>query len=121
MVAITVILAAVIAAFVFGMAGTSSTSKNVGLTIAANGTDNGFKVTIQGGTDLPTLNILNWSTDGSTFSRFYKLDGTTTDPMTYEVGEVLWTGSGGVNKNVRMIVRGTFADGSSQVLFDRQF
>ena len=38
MVAITVILAAVIAAFVFGLAGTTGTSKNVGLTVTANTT-----------------------------------------------------------------------------------
>jgi len=120
MVAITVILAAVIAAFVFGLAGTTGTSKNVGLTIAANGTDQGFKVTIQGGTDLPTLNLLEWSNDGSSFNVFNKTDGAA-DPRTYGVGEVLWTGANGTNTQVRLIVRGTFDDGSQQVLFDRQY
>ncbi|HUU76072.1 MAG TPA: type IV pilin N-terminal domain-containing protein [Methanoregulaceae archaeon] len=123
MVAITVILAAVIAAFVFGLAGTTGSSKNVGLTVVANGTDEGFKVTIQGGTDLPTLNMLNWSSDGSNFNRFNTTAGAA-DPTTYGVGTVLWAGSATNdvdNSNVRFIIRGTFTDGSQQVLFDRQY
>jgi len=115
MVAITVILAAVIAAFVFGLAGTTSTSKNVGLTVSANGTDDGFKVTIQGGTDLPTLTALNWSNNGTVFSPFSGDAG-----GSYEVGEILWTGDTD-NTNVKLLIRGAFTDGSQQVLFDRQY
>ncbi|HII77295.1 MAG TPA: type IV pilin [Methanolinea sp.] len=115
MVAITVILAAVIAAFVFGLAGTTSTSKNVGLTVQANGTDNGFKVTIQGGTDLPTMTNITWSNDGTNFRMF---EG---NPTTYSVGQVLSTNATTDNTNVRLLIRGTFTDGSQQVLFDRQF
>ena len=122
MVAITVILAAVIAAFVFGLAGTTGTSKNVGLTVVSNGTNEGFKVTIQGGTDLPTLNALNWSNDGSNFYAFENTEGNA-DPETYNVGTVLWTGNAEsqTNSGVRLIIRGTFNDGSQQVLFDRQY
>ena len=114
MVAITVILAAVIAAFVFGLAGTTGSSKNVGLTVSANGTT-GFLTTIQGGTDLPTMTELNWSTDGSTFNAYFGDTG-----GSYEVGQVLWANSA-ANSNVRLIIRGTFNDGSQQVLFDRQY
>lgn len=121
MVAITVILAAVIAAFVFGLAGTTSTSKNVGLTVAANGTNQGFKVTVQGGTDLLTLTMLNWSNDGSSFGTFNYASNTTVNPGgKYTVGEVLWTGAT-TNQGTKLIIRGTFTDGSSQVLFDRQY
>ncbi|OPY40294.1 MAG: hypothetical protein A4E41_01437 [Methanoregulaceae archaeon PtaU1.Bin066] len=121
MVAITVILAAVIAAFVFGLAGTTSTSKNVGLTVAANGTNQGFKITVQGGTDLPTLKMLNWSNDGSTFSQFNYANNATPNPGgSYSVGEILWTGAT-TNQGTKLIIRGTFTDGSSQVLFDRQY
>jgi len=115
MVAITVILAAVIAAFVFGLAGTTGSSKNVGLTVVANGTNDGFKVTIQGGTDLPTLTELNWSVDGAAFEAFSSDAG-----GSYEVGEILWTGAE-TNSGVKLIIRGTFTDGSQQVLFDRQY
>jgi len=115
MVAITVILAAVIAAFVFGLAGTTGTSKNVGLTVAANGTDQGFKVTIQGGTDLPTMTNMTWSNDGTNFYTFE------TNPTSFSVGQVLRTNGTVDNTNVRLIIKGVFTDGSQQVLFDRQF
>ncbi|MDD5686024.1 MAG: type IV pilin N-terminal domain-containing protein [Methanoregulaceae archaeon] len=124
MVAITVILAAVIAAFVFGLAGTTGTSKNVGLTVVTNGTNEGFKVTVQGGTDLPTLTNLQYSVDGS---NFYALNTTTggTHSGSYGVGEVLWTGENAdsdvPNNGVKLTIRGTFTDGSQQVLFDRQY
>ena len=65
MVAITVILAAVIAAFVFGLAGTTSTAKNVAVTAKFNpGLDasdakvNGIELTYQGGADNAKLNYL---------------------------------------------------------------
>jgi flagellin-like protein len=57
MVAITVILAAVIAAFAFQMTGSIETPKNVGLT-AKQISDNQLQVTVQGGTDLSTLEYL---------------------------------------------------------------
>ena len=131
MVAITVILAAVIAAFVFGLAGTTGSSKNVGLTVTSNGTwyeghsptgEAGFKVTVQGGTDLPSLTTLEWSNGGS----FELLNNTTgTDKVTtYSVGQVLWAGDSDAeyaNTGVKLILRGTFNDGSQQILFDKQF
>ena len=132
MVAITVILAAVIAAFVFGLAGTTGSSKNVGLTVTSNGTwyeghsptgEAGFKVTVQGGTDLPTLTLLKWSVDGATFEDFLTVGGVP-NPEPYEVGEVLWAGKTDAavdNTGVRLIIRGTFNDGLEQVLFDRQY
>jgi len=57
MVAITVILAAVIAAFAFQMTGNIETPKNVGLT-AKQISDNQLQVTVQGGGDLSTLKYL---------------------------------------------------------------
>ncbi|HQC13220.1 MAG TPA: type IV pilin N-terminal domain-containing protein [Methanoregulaceae archaeon] len=119
MVAITVILAAVIAAFVFGLAGTTGSSKNVGLTVVTNGSANGFDVTIQGGTDLPTLENLEWST-GGTYDNFVYLNGTDPYAGDFTVGERLWTAAT-ANNGVKLTVRGTFNDGSQQVLFDRQY
>ena len=114
MVAITVILAAVIAAFVFGLAGTTGTSKNVGLTVAKNGTDQGFDVTVQGGTDINTLDLLEFQVNSSGYGNF------SGNPTDFGVGDLLWTGAKW-NTNTRFMVRGTFSDGSEQVLFDRQY
>lgn len=114
MVAITVILAAVIAAFVFGMAGTTSTSKNVGLTATANST--GFTVNVAGGTDLATLTSLNrtYVSNGTSYQIF-----TGTYPPS--VGTVIPVVGDETGSGQRLIVTGTFKDGSNQVLFDKQF
>ena len=114
MVAITVILAAVIAAFVFGLAGSTGTAKNVGLTVSVNETDEDFRMTIQGGTDLPTLDQLK-----------YALGSSNTTPK--DVGSSPYTvGSSyplpaDTTSNIRLVITGTFKDGSTQVLFDKQF
>lgn len=113
MVAITVILAAVIAAFVFGMAGTSSTTKNVGITAAINSTSD-FRATIQGGTDLNTLTQLK-----------YAIGSANTSPVNfggspYNVGSTYSLPATSTN-NTRLVITGTFQDGSSQVLYDRQY
>ncbi len=111
MVAITVILAAVIAAFVFGLAGTTGTAKNVGLTVSANAT--AFTVTVQGGTDLNTMSQMYWSFANGTNEQV-PLGATP-----YHVGDVYVVEEGGQGEHI--ILTGTFTDGSSQVLYDRQF
>lgn len=63
MVAITVILAAVIAAFVFGMAGSVSKTKNVAL-VAEKANAYEVVITNHGGTDIGSLTSLS-ATDGS--------------------------------------------------------
>jgi len=112
MVAITVILAAVIAAFVFGLVGTQAGSKNVGLTVATNTT--GFTVTMQGGTDIGSLNNLTYTINGEV---------NTTAPSihtgSFSVGNVYYKLDPVTNS--RLIIIGAFNDGSTQVLYDRQF
>ncbi|MBP1928230.1 flagellin-like protein [Methanolinea mesophila] len=124
MVAITVILAAVIAAFVFGLAGTTGSSKNVGLTVTQNAAGLGV-VTVQGGTDIPTISNLKYSVDGGTTYKFFAVSATsgaaTTTGGTVVVGSVLYTQGGDTLSGNRFIVTGLFDDGSSQVLFDRQY
>jgi len=120
MVAITVILAAVIAAFVFGLAGSTGTAKNVGLTVA-QGTGNNVIVTIQGGTDLPQLNKLEWSIDGATFENTWNIGGTSSPPTTFTVGMKLTANVGETVSGNTFTVRGTFTDGSQQVLIERKF
>ena len=124
MVAITVILAAVIAAFVFGLAGTTGSAKSVGLTVTmGNNTaddPNVGVITIQGGTDLNQLNQLNYTISGSDTAYVTTGDGTTRARGSYNVGELVYTGDDPINGK-RLIVTGYFQDGSSQVLFDKQF
>jgi flagellin-like protein len=59
MVAITVILAAVIAAFVFGMAGNVQKTKVVATTVSQNGAN--IQITYQGGQDDATVAYLKFS------------------------------------------------------------
>jgi len=112
MVAITVILAAVIAAFVFGLAGSQTASKTVGLNVQANGTQ-GFTILITGGADVPTLNQLNYTVNGVT--------GASLAAGPYTVGQQLINSSAFELNGKRMIITGTFKDGSTVVLFDKQF
>lgn len=111
MVAITVILAAVIAAFVFGMAGTTSTTKNVGLTIKTN-TSDGVLVTISGGSDLPRLTEVKIRVNGE--------DNVTIQKNTFAVGDILY-GEAVSYKGTMVAVVGKFDDGAEQTLIEKQF
>jgi flagellin-like protein len=102
MVAITVILAAVIAAFVFGMAGNISKTKVVAFT-ASHPTSDKIVVTNMGGQDVGTLQSVNISGDVS---------GNVGNTTGSTVSLASSTGA----KHV--IVTGTFSDGTSQVLLD---
>ena len=125
MVAITVILAAVIAAFVFGLAGTTGSSKNVGLTM---GTDTaGYAtVTVQGGSDLPSMTDVYYLMDGAPTKKdfVYPYDpsatvtgNSTAFPLT--VGQVINTTDVATDHKITVIAQ--FSDGSTQTLLDRQF
>lgn len=113
MVAITVILAAVIAAFVFGLAGTTSTTKNVGVTVAVNSSTD-FRMTIQGGTDLNTLNQIKYAIGANNQSPA----GVGVAP--YSVGSNYLLPAERTN-NTLLTITGTFNDGASQVLFEKQY
>jgi len=109
MVAITVILAAVIAAFVFGLAGTTQTTKNVGLTATIN--SSGYaSITWQGGTDIDK--IASW--EGKIENGTQVVSGTSVT-----VGQVNIT-----DRDIsghRLIITAKFQDGATQVIFDKQF
>ncbi|HQJ19565.1 MAG TPA: type IV pilin, partial [Methanolinea sp.] len=125
MVAITVILAAVIAAFVFGLAGSTGTSKNVGLTVSID-SNKYVVVTIQGGSDLASLTNISYSNDaGSTYKAFVKRSGTgyavlAPSDFPLNVGQVI-NSSSTISSGDRVIIKGTFSDGSQQVLVDRVY
>jgi archaeal type IV pilus assembly protein PilA len=121
MVAITVILAAVIAAFVFGMSGNISKTKTVAVTVQKQ---NSTAITVMnnGGQDGSSLTVLNATTSpamtscdpSAGFSNGYcKISSTTNVP----VGATM-TLIGGYTAKTHVIVVGEFNDGSQQVLLD---
>jgi len=129
MVAIVVILAAVIAAFVFGMAGTTSTTKNVAVTVAIGKTAaaspaDTYVITIQGGTDLEKVMLMEYSINGATAAPVVGPDGTTalTAGAGYlDVGDLVTTGTvASPLTGKRLILTTTFTDGTAQVIFDKQ-
>jgi flagellin-like protein len=104
MVAITVILAAVIAAFVFGMAGNVQKTKIVAATAAQQGQTTIY-VTYQGGQDAIQVTSLAYNIAGVT--------GT----LANTVGASASAGAGTTGQD-HVTVTATFADGSSQVVLD---
>ncbi len=118
MVAVTVILAAVIAAYVFGMAGTVDTKNKVVAATASARTVDGVKtiyITYHGGPDADLVQGLSYTLN----------DGNPT-PLTVGGGTIAEVGAiakvedssiltGGKD---RVVVTAHFTDGSSQVILD---
>lgn len=113
MVAITVILAAVIAMFVFGMATDIGSAKVVGLTVSENDTSLAtVNVLWQGGGDLNQLKNMSGSVDGVAFSEI-------TISPTPAVGVISPINTGSAVSGKRVILVGHFNDGQQQMLFDK--
>ena len=110
MVAVTVILAAIIAAFVFNMAGSMQSSKTVGMTLTQNASGYGVG-TITGGPDLKTLNQVNVSINGA--QTVFIPSGS------IAVGKYNTTASSVSGQRVQLI--GYYTDGSSAIIIDKQF
>jgi flagellin-like protein len=121
MVAIVVILAAVIAAFVFGMAGSTSSTKTVGMVVTPN--DAGGVILWQGGSDINSLQLVNVSVDGAGSLELTNASATSGTSFIYPpgVGESWNTTTGGGWRGHHIVLIGTFTDGSDQVIFDRRF
>ena len=130
MVAITVILAAVIAAFVFGMSGNVQTTKTVAVTASQSGND--IILTYHGGADAGTLNYLkitlkdelNENTyyfaekDKITFGTAANLDVGVNTTAQVPVGtSIKFTGKGSPERD-HVVVVGHFMDGSDHVVLD---
>ena len=118
MVAVTVILAAIISAFVFGMAGNIQTSKDVGVTLTRNSSSFGV-LTIQGGTSLSQLSEINYTVNGGAETQFSPVATSPSAGKTYGTKGV--AGVGDVPASTRVIIIGHFTDGSNQILVDKQF
>lgn len=126
MVAITVILAAVIAAFVFGMSGNISKTKVVAVTVTKQGTS-GITLTNQGGQDQGSLIGINATTSPNTATGCSGTTGVSMLPAASgncnlgnpRVGSTITlTNPGGYIDRTRITAVGTFTDGVQQVLLD---
>ncbi len=105
MVAITVILAAVIGAFVFGMGSGVSKTYTVSVT-ATQINSTSVEFTVQGGADIAQVDYFNATIGTGTAS----YDGNT-------VGHT-WSCAGASSGSDHVIVTATFMDGSTQVILD---
>ena len=110
MVAITVILAAVIGAFVFGMGGSLKNTYSVGVTASQSGA-NTVELTFQGGPDADLVTKMTINANGSIGSSPYE-DPTTGDMWTITNAGNITTGRDHV------VVTAEFADGTKQVVLD---
>lgn len=136
MVAITVILAAVIAAFVLGMGENLPENKEVYVTtklgaIPGDGDDSNKRVmivTIQGGKDVSSLEavkyrVVNDADGASTFTelKLFGGDGTKTWDAPYEIGSSGYIDLSDVTDMSNIIIRGEFADGSVTILANKDY
>ena len=124
MVAITVILAAVIAAFVFGMTDNLTPQKEVYVTtkLGVNTSDEPVMiVTLQGGKDIPTLKNVTYSTDGGTTSTPLDPLGASEDAKFEPPFKVGHSGQIPLTASAHIVILGEFADGTSQILAERDY
>ena len=133
MVAITVILAAVIAVFVFGMASDVQTTKTVAATAKQSGTD--IIVTYQGGPDaskVTKVSIVPYSSTGAvetgktvtgTEIVTGQTNATTAANGTWwdnpEPGFTMTIAGVGTSAQERIVITAEFDDGTTQVLLDK--
>jgi len=108
MVAITVILAAVIGAFVFGMAGNVQSTKTVAVTASVNGSG-GLEITEQGGQDFSSLSDITLRLNNINVSY----------DNTPQIGNIMLSSTDLTDSDDHVIVIGNFTDGTSQVLLDK--
>jgi len=128
LVAITVIIAAVIAAFVFGMAGDIQQTRIVVITsdVAQGTTDKETILTNHGGKDIAALQSFEVLVNGTPCSSNSAAAILSTLKRVGSSVKVNSTASGicsttvGITPNFRshLVVVGTFADGSKQILLD---
>ena len=133
-ISITVILAAVIASFVFGSAGNIQKTKVVAATVAQHGLD--VTVTYQGGQDDPSLSYLKVAIN-QTFGPWYTslpnggktlanggsnpsggVSTAVTDNKKPAVGAQYTIVDGGTAARDTVVVTGHFTDGSEQAIMD---
>jgi len=124
MVAITVILAAVIAAFVFGMGSGVQTTKTVAMTSKLDAEN--ISIVISGGPDLSSLQELTITIGGNPPMGIYNSTHTITNPITpqsfsgkdnFKVGETIKL----TKDSGRLLVTGKWSDGGEQIIIDHNY
>ncbi|MDP2798199.1 MAG: type IV pilin N-terminal domain-containing protein [Methanoregula sp.] len=113
MVAITVILAAVIAAFVFGMAGNVQKTKVVAVTLTRTNA-NTVSALFQGGTDAASATNINFSISGLPIGTMCAVDAGCSPSVAVGCRTTMTAA-----KPSTITVIGTFNDGSTQILLDQ--
>ena len=116
MVAIVVILAAVIAAFVFGMAGNVQTTKTVGVTVAQVN-NSSMMQTFQGGKDAALVMDLTSKVTPSDGSGEI-VEKWNSPLMVGDTHIVIGNSSGAFTGRDHVVVVANFTDGSTQVVLD---
>jgi flagellin-like protein len=112
MVAVTVILAAVIAAFVFGMSGNIQKSHTVAATGQLDPSGANIILTYNGGQDAKQVMGINWSIDGTIVGSLTPVSG-----AAIPVGSSITHAKGAGHATVTAY----FADGSSSVILDSNY
>ncbi|MDT8356905.1 MAG: type IV pilin N-terminal domain-containing protein [Methanomicrobiaceae archaeon] len=119
MVAITVILAAVIAVFVFGMAGEVQSTKSIGVSVKLDDAD--VVITYQGGSDANSVQYLKFIVETV---EYWSDNSTTGVQQTGAPGDVPYVGQkftithGGTAGSIDVTTIAKFADGTEQVIYD---
>ena len=121
MVAITVILAAVIGAFVFGMGSSISKTYIVAATAdRINGT--AVRVTYQGGGDASSLNYINvTAAQGAGTAETGSIGDADAAAATVGGSAILVDSDWVTATKVHVVASGTFLDGSTQVILEADF
>ena len=119
LVAITVIVAAVVATFVFGMAGNVPKTKLVAGKVS-HADERTVTVTYLGGDDASTCTAVSWiltKSDGSALSSFIMLPTTESIVLTgtEKTFHIQYPGK------KRVLATATFSDGTQQVILDNTF
>lgn len=115
MVAITVILATVIGVFVFGMAGDIQGAKIVQITGTINSTDGTINYVIMGGPSLNELNSVSYKIGSADAVKIFG-----SGAIAIEVGAVNSTATT-ITDGDRVLLVGTFGDGTEQILLDKTY
>jgi len=130
MVAITVILAAVIAAFVFGMSENVPDQKDVYVTTKLGvDTDSNpvMIVTLQGGKDIRSLTKVEYKEATDASFTDVGAAGAAAFEAPFEVGDSGWIplknyeGTEAATKEYTIIIRGTFTDGTTKLLTEKVY
>jgi flagellin-like protein len=130
MVAVTVILAAVIATYIFGMPTNIQKAKLVGSSVQMDTTGGSIRLSYHGGPEDISLTMINITAPNGSVCYTSSTDGaltistaTSPAPVKPDIGVVmkLYPAPDGPAGKKRVLVVGSFSDGVQQVILDSSF